>query len=87
MKRDRHISKQSAALLQIGWIVFRRSFLNPTCVAMSDSAMDALARMIGNRCRHLPVVDDIDAICVVLDTGKCLNDAISKLDHNEDKTK
>jgi hypothetical protein len=35
---------------------------------------------------HLPVVDDIGAICGVLDTGKCRNDAISKLDHNEEKT-
>jgi signal-transduction protein with cAMP-binding, CBS, and nucleotidyltransferase domain len=60
---------------------------NPTCVAMSDSAMDALAMMIENRYRHLPVVDDLGSICGVLDIGKCLNDAISKLEHKEEKTK
>eukprot|EP00978_Attheya_sp_CCMP212_P048045 scaffold464729_cov138-Attheya_sp.AAC.1 len=31
---------------------------NPTCVSMSDSAMDALGTMVENHFRHLPVVDD-----------------------------
>ncbi len=60
---------------------------NPTCVAMSDSAMDALAMMIENRYRHLPVVNDVGAVCGVLDIGKCLNDAISKLEHKQEKSK
>ena len=60
---------------------------SPTCVKMSDSAMDALAMMIENRYRHLPVVDDRGAICGVLDIGKCLNDAISKLEHKQEKSK
>ena len=59
---------------------------NPTCVAMSDSAMDALAMMIENRYRHLPVVDDHGSICGVLDIGKCLHDAISKLERKQEKT-
>jgi myosin heavy subunit/signal-transduction protein with cAMP-binding, CBS, and nucleotidyltransferase domain len=59
---------------------------NPTCVAMADSAMDALSMMIENRYRHLPVVDDRGSICGVLDIGKCLNDAISKLEHKKEKT-
>jgi len=53
---------------------------NPLCVAMNDSAMEALTTMIDNRFRHLPVVDN-GSIAGVLDIGKCLNDAITKLEH------
>jgi CBS domain-containing protein len=53
---------------------------NPTCVLMSDSAMDALTKMVENRFRHLPVVDKDGAVVGLLDIAKCLNDAISKLE-------
>eukprot|EP00978_Attheya_sp_CCMP212_P009252 scaffold21842_cov59-Attheya_sp.AAC.3 len=43
---------------------------NPTCVSMSDSAMDALATMVENHFRHLPVVDDEGTIVGLLDIGK-----------------
>ena len=39
---------------------------NPTCVSMSDSAMDALATMVENHFRHLPVVDDSGAVVGLL---------------------
>jgi signal-transduction protein with cAMP-binding, CBS, and nucleotidyltransferase domain len=59
---------------------------NPACVSMTDSAMEALSMMIENRHRHLPVLDSNGAVCGVLDIGKCLNDAISKLEHAQEKT-
>jgi len=59
---------------------------NPTCVAMSDSAMDALGTMVENHFRHLPVVDDSGAVVGLLDIAKCLNDAISKLEKAQDKS-
>ena len=59
---------------------------NPTCVAMSDSAMDALGTMVDNHFRHLPVVDDSGAVVGLLDIAKCLNDAISKLEKAQDKS-
>ena len=59
---------------------------NPVCVSMADSAIDALAMMIENRYRHLPVVDKNNQVCGLLDIGKCLNDAISKLEHAESKS-
>jgi CBS domain-containing protein len=37
---------------------------NPTCVSMTDSAMDALQTMVENHFRHLPVVDDQGSISV-----------------------
>ena len=58
---------------------------NPTCVAMSDSAMDALGTMVENHFRHLPVVDDNGGVVGLLDIAKCLNDAISKLERSESK--
>jgi len=39
---------------------------NPTCVSMSDSAMDAMGTMVENHFRHLPVVDDAGSIVGVL---------------------
>jgi CBS domain-containing protein len=53
---------------------------DPTCVALSDSALDALTTMVENHFRHLPVVDDEGAVVGVLDIGKCLNDAIERLE-------
>jgi len=58
---------------------------NPTCVSMSDSAMDALGTMVENHFRHLPVVDDSGAVVGLLDIAKCLNDAISKLERAQEK--
>jgi CBS domain-containing protein len=59
---------------------------NPTCVLMSDSAMDALCTMVDNRFRHLPVIDASGNIVGCLDIAKCLNDAISKLERAQDKS-
>jgi CBS domain-containing protein len=53
---------------------------NPTCVSMTDSAMDAMSTMVENHFRHLPVVDEKGAVVGLLDIAKCLNDAISKLE-------
>ncbi|KAL7556939.1 hypothetical protein ACA910_005291 [Epithemia clementina (nom. ined.)] len=53
---------------------------NPTCVSISDSATDALATMVENHFRHLPVVDDSGAVVGLLDIAKCLNDAIDRLE-------
>lgn len=58
---------------------------NPSCVTMSDSATDALVLMVENRFRHLPVTDASGSVVGVLDIAKCLNDAISKLEHSKDK--
>ena len=57
----------------------------PSTVAMSGSAMEALVTMVENRFRHLPVTDDNGAVVGVLDIAKCLNDAISKLERSEEK--
>ena len=59
---------------------------NPTCVKVSDSAMDALGTMVENKFRHLPVVDDGGLVVGVLDIAKCLNDAIDKLEKSGDKS-
>ena len=59
---------------------------DPTCVGMSDPAVDALIKMIENRFRHLPVVGDDGSIVGVIDIAKCLNAAISKLQRTEKKT-
>lgn len=53
---------------------------SPTCVSMTDSAMDALSTMVENHFRHLPVVDERGGVVGLLDIAKCLNDAISKLE-------
>jgi CBS domain-containing protein len=53
---------------------------DPTCVSLSDSATDALAVMVENHFRHLPVVDELGSVVGLLDIAKCLNDAISKLE-------
>jgi len=53
---------------------------DPTCVSTTDSAMDALTIMVENHFRHLPVVDNEGAVVGLLDIGKCLNDAIARLE-------
>ena len=53
---------------------------NPTCVALTDSAMDALTTMVENHFRHLPVVDSTGSVVGLLDIAKCLDDAITKLE-------
>ena len=58
---------------------------NPTCVAMADSAMDAMSTMVENHFRHLPVVDENGGVVGLLDIAKCLNDAISKLENSRSK--
>jgi signal-transduction protein with cAMP-binding, CBS, and nucleotidyltransferase domain len=58
---------------------------NPTCVKLADSAMDALMVMVENRFRHLPVVDGEGSVVGLLDIAKCLNDAITKLEHSAEK--
>ena len=59
---------------------------HPTCVSMSDSAMDAMSTMVENHFRHLPVVDDNGAVVGLLDIAKCLNDAITKLERSQEKS-
>ena len=78
----RVVAKQLAAS---STIVSSVMTANPTCVSMSDSAMDALVTMVENRFRHLPVTDDSGAIVGVLDIAKCLNDAITKLERTQEK--
>jgi len=58
---------------------------NPTSVSVTDPATDALMMMIENRYRHLPVVDEKGVVCGVLDIGKCLDDAITRLERAEEK--
>lgn len=53
---------------------------NPTCVSTTDSAMVALSLMVENHFRHLPVVDGEGSVVGLLDIGKCLNDAIGRLE-------
>jgi CBS domain-containing protein len=58
---------------------------NPTCVSLSDSALDALSTMVENRFRHLPVIDSEGSVVGLLDIAKCLNEAISKLEKIQEK--
>ena len=59
---------------------------DPTCVALSDPALEALTIMVENHFRHLPVVDDDGAVVGLLDIGKCLNDAIERLERQSART-
>jgi CBS domain-containing protein len=59
---------------------------DPMCVEMNDSAMEALTTMIENHYRYLPVIDDEQAIVGLLDIGKVLNDAITKLERSYEKS-
>ena len=58
---------------------------NPICVNASDSALESLTTMIDKRIRYLPVVDESGAIAGVLDISKCLNNAITRLEKDEEK--
>ena len=58
---------------------------NPSFVSMTDSAREAFSMMIDNKFRHLPVADKDGSVVGLLDIGKCLNDAISKLEKMEKK--
>ena len=59
---------------------------NPTCVALTDSAMDALTTMVENHFRHLPVVDSTGSVVGLLDIAKCLDDAITKLEKKHERS-
>merc|ERR1712037_728932 len=59
--------------------------INPKMVSMDDFAMDALAIMMDNHFRHLPVVNKKCEVVGLLDIAKCLNDAIEKLELIEEK--
>uniref|UniRef100_K3WV91 Uncharacterized protein n=1 Tax=Globisporangium ultimum (strain ATCC 200006 / CBS 805.95 / DAOM BR144) TaxID=431595 RepID=K3WV91_GLOUD len=56
---------------------------NPTFVSMEDPAIDALARMLEGKFRHLPVVDKSGSVVGILNIGKCLYDAIRKMEKSE----
>ena len=58
---------------------------DPTIVSTDDPAMDALTIMIDNHYRYLPVMDAYGKINGILDIGKCLDDAISKLEKSLEK--
>jgi CBS domain-containing protein len=58
---------------------------NPTCVATGDSAMDAIAKMVENKFRHLPVTDNDGVIVGILDIAKLLNSVIDKLEKMKNK--
>jgi len=54
---------------------------NPRYVNMDDSALDALALMVENGFRHLPVVDEANGILAgLLDISKCLYDALGRME-------
>ena len=59
---------------------------DPTCVALTDSAMDALTTMVENHFRHLPVVDSTGSVVGLLDIAKCLDDAITKLERKHERS-
>ena len=59
---------------------------DPKFVPDFHSAVDAMMTMIQNNFRHLPVSDESGTIIGVLDIAKCLNDAISKLQHAAEKS-
>merc|ERR1712048_197457 len=61
--------------------------INPKMVSMDDFAMDALAIMMDNHFRHLPVVNKRGEVVGLLDIAKCLNDAIEKLELIEENNK
>jgi CBS domain-containing protein len=54
-------------------------------VLSEDSAMEALSIMIDNHYRYLPVMDSNGSIGGILDIGKCLDDAITKLERSVQK--
>lgn len=59
---------------------------NPTCVRMDDSASEALSIMLEGKFRHLPVVDEVGAVVGVLNIGKCLYQAIRKMEKAQENS-
>eukprot|EP00957_Ditylum_brightwellii_P157210 11964890-Ditylum_brightwellii.AAC.1 len=49
--------------------------------------MDALATMVENCSCHLPVLDNSGAVVGLFDIGKCLDDAIAKLECTQEKSR
>lgn len=58
---------------------------NPEFVAPNDSAMDAMCKMLTGRFRHLPVVGEDGTVAGVLNIGKCLFDAIRRMENAVEK--
>ncbi|GLE01600.1 hypothetical protein PINS_up010430 [Pythium insidiosum] len=56
---------------------------NPTFVSTEDAAIDALCRMLEGKFRHLPVVDGSGSVVGILNIGKCLYDAIRRMEKAE----
>lgn len=56
---------------------------DPTFVSMEDSAIDALILMLEGKFRHLPVVEKDGPVVGILNIGKCLYDAIRKMEKSE----
>ncbi|TMW67661.1 hypothetical protein Poli38472_011281 [Pythium oligandrum] len=56
---------------------------NPLFVSNEDQAIDALCRMLEGKFRHLPVVDANGSVVGILNIGKCLYDAIRKMEKSE----
>jgi len=59
---------------------------DPKCVVLEDSALNALGMMVENHFHHLPVVDSNGSVVGLLDIGKCLHSAISKLEQGNQKS-
>lgn len=58
---------------------------NPSHVAASDSATEALVAMVEGDFRYLPVTANDGSVVGVLDIAKVLNDAISKVEKTQTK--
>lgn len=59
---------------------------NPVFVISDTLAVEALQKMVLGKFRHLPVVENGEVIAI-LDIGKCLNDAIARMDRAAEKGK
>ena len=53
--------------------------VDPQCVSIHDSAIEALTMMAERKFRHLPVLDG-DSIVGVLNIARCLYDAITRME-------
>ncbi|RLN98143.1 hypothetical protein BBJ28_00002449 [Nothophytophthora sp. Chile5] len=56
---------------------------NPVFVSLEDPAIDALISMLEGKFRHLPVVERDGPVMGILNIGKCLYDAIRKMEKSE----
>jgi len=59
---------------------------DPMVVYMNDPANEALGSMIENHYRYLPVVDSDGNISGLLDIGKCIHDAMTKLERSVNRS-